>query len=68
MEMKDAITDRAFVTNQKVGETSGGVTLAWKINKNAGITVFPDIASKQQYKSNTEGQLTKASTPSVVMH
>ena len=67
-KMKDAITDRAIVTNQKEGETGGGVTVAWKIYKNAGVIVFPDIASKRQHKSNIDWQLTKASTASTVIH
>jgi RHS repeat-associated protein len=67
-KMKDAITDKITVTNSKEGETGGGVTLAWKLYKNAGVTVFPDIADTRQFKSNIEGELTKASTAATVIH
>ncbi len=50
------------------GDTGGGTTVSTVKSSNAVVIIFTDISSTRQFKSNVEGQLTKASTPALVIH
>jgi RHS repeat-associated protein len=71
-KMKDVetVVYTATVTFEKEGESGGGRFLEMKnpSSKYANVIIYSDIANSRQFKSNVDGQLTKASTAATVIH